>query len=242
MVGRAIRNLIAGVALAAALAAPAEACRLALAFALDVSASVDRSEYKLQLQGLADGLSHPSVSSAILAPGGGVALAAYEWSGQRQQVMIVDWTLITDRASLEGFVEQLAAHQRRYGEFPTAVGYALAFGHGVMRRAPRCERQVIDISGDGTSNDGFGPDSAYKAFDFGEITVNGLVIGAGDLELISFYRDVVTHGPEAFIEVARDYADFPRAMLRKLLREISHPFVAQNDHAPDGRAGSRARR
>jgi len=226
VVGCRLRTLIAGAVLAAAAPAPAEACRLALAFALDVSASVDKSEYQLQLQGLADGLRNPAVSAAILGPGGGVALAAYEWSGQRQQVIIVDWTIIADQAGLDVFIRQLAAHDRRYGEFPTAVGYALAYGHGLMRRAPPCQRLVIDISGDGTSNDGFGPDSAYKAFNFDGITVNGLVIGAGDLELISFYRHLVVRGPEAFIEVARDYSDFPRAMLRKLLREIGHDFVA----------------
>ena len=36
----------------------------------------------------------------------------------------------------------------------------------------------------------------------------------------------IAHGPDAFVEVARDYTDYQRAMLRKLLREIAADFVA----------------
>jgi Ca-activated chloride channel family protein len=208
-------------------AAQAGACRLALAFALDVSASVDETEYRLQLDGLAAGLRDPAVRAAITGPGGGVALAAYEWSGTRQQAMIAPWTLVTTDAALDAFAARVTAHRRGYTEFPTAVGYALGYGAVLLRDAPPCQRRVIDISGDGLSNDGFGPDAAYRAFDFDGVTINGLVIGGEDLELISFYQFAVAHGPGAFVEVARDYTDYPRAMRRKLLREVAGDFVAE---------------
>ena len=214
-------------AAAAPISAQAGTCRLALAFALDVSASVDETEYRLQLDGLAAGLRDPAVRAAMLGPGGGVALAAYEWSGARQQAMIAPWSLITTDLALDAFAARVATHKRKYGEFPTAVGYALGYGSVLLRDAPPCLRRVIDISGDGLSNDGFGPDAAYRAFDFGGVTVNGLVIGGEDLELISFYQFTIAHGPGAFVEVARDYTDFARAMRRKLLREIGRDFVAQ---------------
>ncbi len=221
---RGIAALLAAAAIAAA--TPATACRLALAFALDVSASVDPQEYRLQLDGLGGALLDPAVRAAILRPGGGVALAAYEWSGARQQVMIAPWTMVTDLAALEGFARAVTGHQRAYGEFPTAVGYALGYGAVLLRDAPACARRTLDVSGDGVTNDGFGPDSAYRAFDFDGITVNGLVIGAGNLELMSFYQFQVARGPEAFVEVAADYADYARAMRRKLLREIGEDQVA----------------
>ncbi len=215
-------------ALLAALApAPAEACRLALAFALDVSASVDEDEYRLQLDGLGAALTDHAVRRAILGPGGGVAFTAYEWSGARQQAQIMPWTMIHTGAGLDAFAGALAGHARRYGEFPTAVGYALGYGAVLMRDAPRCQRRVIDVSGDGVNNDGFGPASAYREFDFAGITVNGLVIGGGNLELIAFYQREVTHGPGSFVEVAADYADYARAMQRKLLRELGGDHVAR---------------
>ena len=208
-------------------AAQAGPCRLALAFALDVSASVDENEYRLQLDGLAAALHDPAVRAAIVGPGGGIAMAAYEWSGARQQAMIAPWTLAATDAALDAFAARVSTHRRRYGEFPTAVGYALGYGAVLLRDAPRCLRRVIDLSGDGLSNDGFSPDAAYREFDFDGVTVNGLVIGGEDLELISFYQFTIAHGPDAFVEVARDYTDYPRAMKRKLLREVGVDFVAE---------------
>jgi len=226
-----VKTLCAAAMLAAAAPASSSAqighCRLALVFALDVSASVDPTEYRLQLDGLAAGLKDPAVRAAILGPGGGVALAAYEWSGARQQAIIVPWTLVSTDRALEDFVARLITHPRKYGEFPTAVGYALGYGAVLLRDAPPCQRRVIDISGDGLSNDGFGPEAAYREFELDDVTVNGLVIGGEDLELISFYQFYVAHGPDAFVEVARDYTDYPRAILRKLLREIGWDFVAE---------------
>ena len=50
------------------LAIPAQAaCRLALVMALDVSGSVDQTEYRLQMEGLADALSDPDVAAALFA-------------------------------------------------------------------------------------------------------------------------------------------------------------------------------
>jgi hypothetical protein len=221
-------------ALAAAQAGP---CRLALAFALDVSASVDENEYRLQLDGLAAGLNDPTVRAAVLGPGGGIAMAAYEWSGKHQQAMIAPWTLVTTDAALDALAARVSVHRRRYGEFPTAVGFALGYGAVLLRDAPPCLRRVIDISGDGLLNDGFGPDAAYREFEFEGVTVNGLVIGGEDLELISFYQFTVAHGPGAFVEVARDYTDYRRAMLRKLLREIAGDFVAERPAGPENHGG-----
>ena len=72
--------------------------------------------------------------------------------------------------------------------------------------------------------EGFGPQDAYRAFPFDDITVNGLVVNAADFEgelgLIAFYRAEVLHGPGAFLEIANGFADYERAMRRKLEREL----------------------
>jgi len=140
--------------------------------------------------------------------------------------MIADWTPVASEAEIDAFAATVRTHHRRHGEFPTSVGYALGYGAVLMRRAPPCLRRVIDISGDGLSNDGFSPAAAYRHFDFAGITVNGLVIGGEDLELISFYQFSVAHGAGAFVEVAQNYADYERAMRRKLLREIGVDLVS----------------
>lgn len=202
-------------------------CRLALAFALDVSASVDPGEYRLQFDGLAAALADPAVRAAILGPGGPIAFAAYEWSGRQQQGEIAGWTLVDGAAALDLFAQQVAAHKRGFREYPTAMGYALGHGAVLLGHAPPCRRRVLDVSGDGVNNEGFGPDAAYRSFDFAGVTVNGLVIGAADRALVAFYRTEVAHGPGAFVEVAEDHADYARAMRRKLLREIGADFLTR---------------
>lgn len=61
------RSLVKLTALAIGLwAAPAQACRLALVLAMDVSSSVDAAEDQLQRAGLAAALIDPDVQAAFL--------------------------------------------------------------------------------------------------------------------------------------------------------------------------------
>jgi hypothetical protein len=217
------RPLVSWAALVAALSAtPAEAaCRLALVLALDVSSSVDDREYDLQRKGLAAALDAPDIRHAILGGQGDVALSVYEWSGRFQHKLHLDWTLLRSHADITRAAAALAAMERSTSEYPTALGSALGYGAQVMARAPDCARRVIDVSGDGITNQGFGPALAYRHFPFENITVNGLVILGHDAEVLRHYRDEVLRGPGAFLEVADGFEDFRRAMGRKLFREIS---------------------
>jgi hypothetical protein len=208
--------------LAGLFAPPAEAaCRLALLLALDVSSSVDDREYALQSKGLAAALDAPDIRHAILSGGGEVALAVYEWSGRDKERLHLDWTMLRSHTDITRAVAALGEMERATAEFPTALGAALGYGAQVMGRAPDCARRVIDVSGDGINNQGFAPRLAYKHFAFQDITVNGLVILGHDAAVLRHYRDEVLRGPGAFLEVADGFADFRRAMERKLFREIS---------------------
>jgi len=211
--------------LALAMAGPALACRLALVLALDVSASVDAAEDRLQRAGLAAALTAPDVAAAILAtPDAPVALHVYEWSGRNRSVTLADWRLLDSAAALRDAAAAIAGSRRSETEFPTALGYALGHAAGVFRAGPRCLFRTLDISGDGVNNEGFGPELAYANFPLSGVTVNGLVIGA-DPEVEAFYRDRVIRGPGAFIERAAGYDDFAEAMRRKLLREVGARVV-----------------
>ncbi|MEM8658254.1 MAG: DUF1194 domain-containing protein [Pseudomonadota bacterium] len=217
-----MRGLALLLALPLALASgPAEAyCRLALALAVDVSSSVDEREYALQAEGLAQALEHPEVVDAFLTvPGGTVALMVYEWSGRYQQDVVLSWREITRPDDLTRAAAALRGTRRTYAEFPTSIGYALGFGAVQFRDAPRCDRQVIDVSGDGINNDGFPPELAIAEFDFENTVVNGLVVGP-EPGLEAYYWAEVIHGPDAFVEVAARFEDFGAAMKRKLIKEL----------------------
>ena len=202
------------------------ACRQALALGLDVSGSVDAREYRLQTEGLANALSSEAVRAALLAmPEADVALAVFEWSGQGAQRLLLDWTVITDAAVLDEVTQRLRGVARADMDLSTALGEAKGFGAELLARGPVCWRQVLDLSGDGTSNGGPHPQSLRPP----GITINGLVIGQPETpghgtigigELTAYFRAYVIQGPDAFIETALGFDGFQQAMTRKLLREL----------------------
>ncbi len=208
-------------------------CRLALVLALDVSSSVDAREYALQRDGLAAALTDPDIVSALMAPGGAVAVAIYEWSGRRQSALVADWTLLQSPSDVAALADQLRGTRRSQTRFPTAMGFALGYGATLLARGPDCGRRVIDVSGDGVTNDGFGPQLAYKHFPFDGVTVNGLAVLGADPDVLRYYQDAVRRGPGAFVETADGYAGYRRAMVRKLFREINDQVVGQGPRTGD---------
>lgn len=208
-------------------------CRLALILALDVSASVDANEYDLQRLGLAAALNEPDVRHAILSGGNGfVALSVYEWSGHYQQKLHLDWTALNSHGDIDRAIVALGSMTRSRDDFPTAVGQALAYGASLMQRAPRCDRRVIDLSGDGVNNSGYRPVHAYRHFPLNGVVVNGLAILGEDPEVVAFYAGEVLHGSGAFLEVAKGFEGFRVAMTRKLYREINNIMLGATRPPP----------
>ena len=204
---------------------------LELALAVDVSRSVDDEEAALQRSGYIKAFRHPSIIDAISqGPLGRIAVTYFEWAGYARVRPVVAWRVISDRASAEAFVRALEADEPEQGR-RTSISGAIEFGAASFENNGfTARRRVIDISGDGANNSGElvteARDRAVKA----GITINGLPIVNGrptfsgwpqaeNLDL--FYRDCVIGGPGAFYVVARNFEDFPRAVLRKLMLEIA---------------------
>lgn len=219
------------------LASPAQAtCRLALALALDVSGSVDQTEYRLQMNGLADALSDADVRQALLSmPGAPVALAIYEWSSSDYQRIVQDWVPITDQAALSALVARLRGWQREPAPESTGIGAALEYGKALIDRSPGCWRGVLDISGDGKNNDWPTPRDLKVKGVLQGIGINALVVTRNDQasaspepgELVVYFQELVIQGPNAFVEVAQGFEDYARAMRRKLLKELATQPLGQ---------------
>lgn len=209
------------------------ACRLALVLALDVSGSVDAVEYRQQLHGIAGALESEAVTAALLSePGRPVALSVFEWSSSRYQRQVLPWTLLHDRKAIGLGAGRLRAVTRVTAPRTTGLGGALEASARALAEAPPCERQVVDVSGDGKNNDWPEPGRALAAAAFQRITVNALVIlpgrGSADPEgLVAYFRARILHGPGAFLEVANGFSDYARAMTRKLLREVEAPRLGR---------------
>ena len=207
-------------------------CRIALALALDDPRSVDAADYEIQRLGLIAALNDPAIREALLQPRDRVNLAIYEWSGEAYQAMVADWQQIDSAAQIDALAARIQQHQRPEQLMLTAMGVALVYGLALIDRAPPCARQVIDISGDGQNNLGIRPATAYKRHDFGAIMVNGLAIGEHESQIFRYYQQEVIRGPGAFVQLAQRQADFPRAIRRKLLRELTEPVLGQETIDP----------
>lgn len=210
-------------------AGAADACRLALILAMDVSISVDEAEDALQRSGMARALLAPEVEAAFFVSSDPVSLLIFEWSGTYNQHVLVDWTEVRSPSDLLRISAAVAASTRSQRDFPTAMGYALGYAATRLRDVPACAFRTIDVAGDGKNNDGFGPAEAYAAFPFDGVTVNGLVVNAGsfanDDGLIPFYTEEVLRGPNAFLEVASSFEDYETTLRRKLVRELMAQMI-----------------
>ena len=105
------------------LAPPAAACDLALALAVDVSGSVDASEYATQMQGLALALRDGVIAETLVRAQARVALV--QWTGSSRQDTTLPWVAITSHADVEDFAARVAAAPRVWRNFSTAIGEAL---------------------------------------------------------------------------------------------------------------------
>ena len=206
---------------------PAVACRLALVLAVDVSTSIDKRDYALQRDGLAAALRDPDVIDAFLSASSPVALAAYEWSGQHNQRIILNWMLMTNAGDMLSAADRIETFVRFQTGYPTSLGRALSFGGDMLAAAPQCGRQTLDMSGDGRNNAGYPPEVAYQDGFFSNVTVNALAVGGGEPldSLVRYFTEAVIRGNGAFVEVARNHEDFKQAMRRKLVREVTSLVV-----------------
>jgi Protein of unknown function (DUF1194) len=230
--------ILASVAVASdAEAASSVAVDAAVVLAADVSRSIDDGEFALERSGYANAIQSDKLLDAIsTGPHGAIALAYVEWAGDAEQKLVVDWTIIRTAADARAFAASMTAAPRSFvGR--TAIGSAIDFAAGLFAESgPLADRRVIDISGDGTSNQGRAVRAARDDAVKGGATINGLTIfnksaaaAGGYLALhtnppgglAEYYRDNVIGGTGAFVVPIDDFKTFGDAMLRKLVNEIA---------------------
>lgn len=207
--------------------------------AIDVSASVDAREYRLQSEGLAWALRDAEVRQAfLLRPEAPVWLAVFEWSGATYQRIVVGWTAVTGEAVLDRVAGMVGSNPAPPEQTTTGIGAAMLFAAELIAEGPACATWTLDISGDGQNNDWPRPEEARNDPRLSGVTINGLVIGA-DFPidhalnpnrmgaLTTYYRNRVIKGPGAFVETADDFRDFGPTMRRKLIRELANMIVGE---------------
>lgn len=230
-----------GAALRPAIARAADQVDLLLVLAADVSRSIDDAKFQLQRDGYAAAVADPRVLEAIKAGRNGrIGLTFVEWAGADAQQVVIDWTEIGDTVSARQFGDRLVETPRSFAG-RTSISRGIEFAMTRLAAAPfDCVRRTIDVSGDGTNNNG--PDVAAwrdQAVAKG-ITINGLVILSNDPlpwnpahtnppgGLEAYYRNNVIGGPGAFVMVAKNFDSFGEAIIAKMIAEVSQAAPQRN--------------
>lgn len=210
------------------LPAAASPVELELVLAIDVSASVNDDEYILQRSGTAAAFRDPDVQQAVAMAPGGIAVSVFHWASAGYQVVAIPWTRLHSRESLHAFADAVERMPRRISGGGTMIHAALDFAHRLFDKSPVTgRRRVIDLSGNGEADDVPATLEVRDGIVASGVVINGLAIEELKADLTSFFRGHVIGGPGAFVETARDFDDFSRAMLQKLLREIGDQRISR---------------
>jgi hypothetical protein len=190
-----------------------------MVLAVDGSASVTYEEFGLIAGGMAAALRDPAVEQGLT---GTSVLALLLWSGAGQQDVIIPWTRIAAAADLAAFADGVDNMPRTVRAGATAIGEALLASLTLLGGVPAApKRSIVNVIGDGRSNDGIAPGPIRDRMATAGITINGLCILHEEPDLLASYTAEVIGGPGAFAVTCRAYDDFAEAMRRKLTREVT---------------------
>lgn len=209
-------------------AASLTAVDIELSLLVDISTSINSTEFYLQKQGYVDVFSDASLFNNFISKGkeGKIAVNFIYWSGGIQQQEAVGWTLIDSVQASQDFANAIHSINRGFSG-ATAPGSAIAFATPLFDKNDfDGSRQVIDVSGDGIKNTGISTANARdNALNSGIDAINGIVIG-GLYSVKSFYETEViggvnADGTPAFVMEANTFEDFGDAIDKKIKAEIN---------------------
>lgn len=199
-----------------------------LVLAVDTSISVSRSEYRLQMQGIAEALRHPDILQTVADHPGGVAVTLVHWSLGSLNRQAVGWHRLRDAADVFDFAGKVETAPRVGAGRGTSISDAIVFSTRLFAQNGFAGRALkIDISGDSRHNSGPSPEMARDFAARAGVTINGLVIEDGDRNLAAYYRARVIGGADAFVMSVSRNRDFAHAMQRKLARELAPVAASQ---------------
>lgn len=232
----------------------------AIVFAVDASASIDRATARMQRDGHAMAISDPAVIAAISqGPSGCIAVTYMEWASRGQTKSVLPWRRVCgmdDALSVAHAIHQFANNgDNCRGYCATSISHAIDAGSALLDMFQGTALgRIIDISANGTNNDGGPPWASRERAVARGYTINAIVtpqIKYGTpYHLTDYFSDQVIGGEGAFVVEPETANDYVSALRRKLLSEISlavDPAGSIHNSAsytalPTDRSGNEARR
>jgi hypothetical protein len=209
---------------------------VAIVLAVDVSYSIDRAGAIGQKRGHAAALRSRKVLDAIKSgPRGCIAVTYVEWASSGSIQTVLPWTEICNArqaaAAADGIENMAFEGVGRRVSRRTSLSYAIDVSRLLLDDFPaHASRKVIDISSNGTNNDGVPVTQARtRALDRGYI-INGIILATDEAgvtdNLPAYFKANVIGGSGAFVMLPKLPQDYSDAILKKLELEIAINIVA----------------
>jgi hypothetical protein len=221
---------------------------------------MSREELQIQRKGYVSTFRDPSIATAIASgESGKIAVLYLEWAGPDHLHVVRPWTVLTSLDDTVAFadlleIEPIATESslsnramsfgKSLDQAPIATATATSISAALLfalekfsDRRFRGDRQVVDVSGNGTNNAGPSLAPVRDLLVSEGIVINGLPItrSTGDNDsrtsfgktfLERYYEACVIGGPGAFSIAVNDILRFEEAVHRKLLTEIADRAIA----------------
>lgn len=231
------RRLVAALVLIGALlfmcwaAKAEEQVDVAMVTGLDISSSIDPSETKIQVDGLAAAMQSPEIIAAIqYGRRHRIAFAAYLWADAGCP-MVVEWRIIASAEDAAAMAAELlakveAARATKLGSL-TGLAGGMTCGLSMLQSSPfAADRRVLNIVSDGQENVRGETEvrAARDAAAAAGVTVNAMLLPDGTeglAKLQPWYRANVISGPLSFIVVVEKAERMVDGWRRKFIGDMS---------------------
>jgi len=200
----------------------------ALFLSVDVSGSINASEYALQKTGYANAFANPTIKNLFTDPDFSLAVKYSEWSTNAPGSE-VGWAILDSPGDSQSFSDALGLLSRSTGiggntNIAAGIDYAgddLADAIGSDFTVESGGDKILDVSGDGRQNEpGDVSVSRDGALADGFTVVNGLAITT-DVPTLDDYYEANVQSTNGFTVSAATFGDFEQAISEKIFFEIT---------------------
>lgn len=192
-------------------------CATALVLLMDVSGSIDDSEYRQQIQGTAQAFRDPGIQN-IITRQGPVAVSVVLFSTTART--LIGWRVLRTRQEMQAFATEIEGINRPFA-FSTNLLAGLNASLDLLESAPcEAENRIVDVSGDGP-HDGTGniEEGRDRAIRMG-VRINALAIADPEFNTSEYFRNHVAT-PGGLVVGAYGYEHYAYSIRAKITLELA---------------------
>jgi len=219
--------LSVGLAFGSLTAASAATVDTVLSLVIDVSGSINSTEYNLQMEGYEKAFRDSDIQNAITDTDGGnrngsIAVNLIQFSSTASERL--GFAVLDSLQDVEDFADAIA-NVTRFSSLSTGIGEGIELASSTIsdwldESGNSASRAVVDVSGDGTNNAGIAPSTARDAALAADVdAINAIAIQSTTLQ--AYFDNNVVGGTNSFSLFASDFDAFDSAIKRKLKAEIT---------------------